>query len=333
MLALMLLAGDIGGTKTILALFEEDGRGAPAAEETYKSREHESFDGIVESFRAKHRPRVKSACVGVAGPVKNGRCEATNLPWIVDERELARDLGIGSALVLNDLVAYAHGIAALRPEDLLVLNEGAPGAAGNRAVIAAGTGLGEAGLFWDGAAHHPFASEGGHTDFAPRNPLEMDLLRFLLKEHERVSWERLVSGMGLVNLYRFLRDEGPLEEPAWLAEAMRAGDPGAVIGQHARDGRSPLCARTLALFMALYGAEAGDLALKVMATGGVYLGGGIAPKNLEALQEGAFLERFFSKGRMRPLLEAMPVRVILNEKTGLLGAAQGALRQAAVAIR
>jgi glucokinase len=324
----VILAGDIGGTKTILALFEGNGRGSPVVEETFPSREHESFDEIVETFVARHRPRVRLAGVGVAGPVRGGRCVATNLPWVVDAADLAKDLGLSSALLLNDLEAYAHGIEVLGAKDVFVLNQGAPDAEGNRAVIAAGTGLGEAGLFWDGAHWHPFATEGGHTDFAPRDELEMDLLRFLLKEHARVSWERLVSGMGLVNIYRFFKTTGREEEPTWLAEAMRAGDPGAVVAQHARDGRSPLCARTMDLFMALYGAEAGDLGLKVMSRGGVYVGGGIAPKNLDLLKQGAFMGRFTSKGRLSPLLEAMPVRVILNEKTGLLGAAHGAVLRA-----
>jgi glucokinase len=324
----MILAGDIGGTKTILALFERDGPFAPAVEETFPSQKHKTFDEIVDVFLARHKPKIALACVGVAGPVKDGRCEATNLPWVVDASELARELGIARAWLLNDLEAYAYGIAALRPEDLAVLNEGAQDAQGNRCVVAAGTGLGEAGIFWDGTGWRPFASEGGHTDFAPTNELEIELLRYLLQRHERVSWERLVSGMGLVNIYRFLKETGREEEPAWLAEAMRAEDPGAVIGRHARDGRSPLCAKALDVFLELYGAETGDAALKMMATGGVYVGGGIAPKNLERLKEGPFLRRFLAKGRMRGLMESMPVRVILNEKTGLLGAAQGAFLRA-----
>jgi glucokinase len=321
----MILAGDIGGTKTILALFETSGRGKPQVEETFPSRDHKTFDEVVETFVSRHRPTVDLACVGVAGPVKNGRCEATNLPWVVDAGDLARHLGISQAWLLNDLEAYAHGIAVLGPEDVFELNAGATDTPGNRGVIAAGTGLGEAGLFWDGRGWQPFATEGGHSDFAPADELEIELLSFLLKQFERVSWERLVSGMGLVNIYRFFKETGREEEPTWLAEAMRAGDPGAVIAQQARDGRSRLCAAALDLFLALYGAEAGNLALKTMATGGLYVGGGIAPKNVERLKESAFLRRFTAKGRMRPLLEAMPVRVIMNEKTGLLGAAHGAL--------
>ncbi|HEY5906525.1 MAG TPA: glucokinase, partial [Vicinamibacteria bacterium] len=186
----MILAGDIGGTKTILALFERDGLTVPVAEETFPSRAHGSFDEIVRVFVSRHPARISLAGVGVAGPVKNGRSEATNLPWVVDSGRLARDLGIERAFLLNDLEAYAHGIEVLQPEDVYELNAGEPGASGNRAVIAAGTGLGEAGLFWDGASWRPFGSEGGHTDFAPRDELEIELLRFLLKEHERVSWER-----------------------------------------------------------------------------------------------------------------------------------------------
>ena len=315
----MILAGDIGGTKTILALFEtEPGRG-PSVLETYRSREHPSFLEVVSAFVARHHPRIDLACVGAAGPIKKNRCEATNLPWVVDGAEIAAQLSLAQVVLLNDLEAFAHGVAVLGADDVLELNAGAPGAAGNRAVIAAGTGLGEAGLFWDGAAYRPFASEGGHADFAPHDELEMDLLRFLLKEHGRISWERLVSGMGLVNIYRFLRDTGRESEPAWLAVALAQGDPGQVISESA--GRSTLCARTLELFVKLYGAEAGDLALKVMATGGVYVGGGIAPKNVEWMQGGAFLRAFTAKGRMRPLMEAMPVRLILNDQTGLLGAA------------
>ena len=324
----MILAGDIGGTKTILALFEGDGRSAPAVEETFPSQKHKTFDEIVETFLARHKPKVALACLGVAGPVKDGRCTATNLPWVVDAADLAKELGISRAWLLNDLEAFAYGIATLGPEDFVVLNEGAPDAQGNRCVVAAGTGLGEAGIFWDGRGWRPFAGEGGHTDFAPTNELEIELLRYLLKRHERVSWERLVSGLGLVNIYRFLKETGREEEPAWLAEAMRAEDRGAVIGRHAGDGRSPLCVKALDIFLELYGAEAGDLALKMMATGGVYVGGGIAPKNIERLKAGAFLRRFMAKGRMRALLESMPVRVILNEKTGLLGAAHGAFLRA-----
>jgi glucokinase len=316
----MILAGDVGGTKTILAAFQPGGR-EPAFEATYPSREHGSLHDILDTFVARYRPRLEGACLGIAGPVKDGRTRATNLPWLVDAAAVAHQLGIREAYLINDLEANAWGIPALRPEDFATLNVGAPGASGNAAIIAAGTGLGEAGLYWDGQRHHPFATEGGHTDFAPRDELESDLLRYLLARHEHVSVERLVSGPGLANVYAFLRDTGRGEEPDWLAEAMARDDVGQVISSAAREGRSPLCVQALDVFMSLYGAEAGNLALKTMSTGGMYLGGGIAPKNLWKIQDGSFMKAFAAKGRMRPILEAMPVRVILNQRTALLGAA------------
>jgi glucokinase len=326
----MILAGDVGGTKTILAAFEPDRRD-PVILETYPSRDHASLGAILDAFLGRHKPRVERACLGIAGPVRDGRTQATNLPWVVDAAALARQLGIRDAYLINDLEANAWGIPALGPEDLVTLNPGAPEASGNAAVIAAGTGCGEAGMYWDGSRHRPFATEGGHTDFAPRDELEMDLLRHLRGQYERVSIERLVSGPGLVNIYRFLRDTGRAEEAPWLAEALAGGDFGSVISTAAREGTSPLCAQAVDLFASLYGAEAGNLALKIMSTGGVYVGGGIAPKNLWKMQDGTFLEAFLAKGRMRPILEAMPVRVILNQRTALLGAARCAALQAGAA--
>jgi glucokinase len=326
----MILAGDVGGTKTILAAFEA-GRRDPVLVETYPSRDHAGLDAILQAFLDRHRPRVEQACLGIAGPVKDGRTQATNLPWVVDAAAVARQLGIREAYLINDLEANAWGIACLAPEDFLTLNAGAAGAAGNAAVIAAGTGCGEAGMYWDGRAHRPFATEGGHTDFAPRDELEMDLLRYLRDLYERVSIERLVSGPGLVNIYRFLRDSGRAEEPAWLVDALAANDFGSVISKAAREGASPLCVQAVDLFTSLYGAEAGNLALKIMSTGGVYVGGGIAPKNVWKMQDGTFMKAFLAKGRMRPILEAMPVRVILNQRTALLGAARCAAVQAGAA--
>jgi len=321
----MILAGDVGGTKTILAVFEAGGR-APVVEETYPSRDHASLDEILQSFLGRHRPGIEGACLGIAGPVKAGRSQATNLPWVVDAAEVGRRLGIASVSLINDLEANAWGLPALGPEDFATLQAGAPEAAGNAAVIAAGTGCGEAGLYWDGRIHRPYATEGGHTDFAPRDELEIDLLRYLLARHARVSVERLVAGPGLLNIYRFLRDTRRAEEPAWLAEAMAAaeGSEGRVISEKAREGQSPLCELALDVFMSLYGAEAGNLALKAMSLGGLYVGGGIAPKNLWKIQDGTFMKAFLAKGRMRPLLESMPVRVILNQRTALLGAARRA---------
>jgi len=319
----MILAGDIGGTNTRLAFADEKaGCLTLVAEATFSSREHASLESVLRKFLSAHPIPITRAAFGIAGPVRHGRCDATNLPWVVDSHLVAREIGLERVGLINDLEANAYGVAALQREDFVLLNEGAVNAEGNAAIISAGTGLGQAVLYWDGRQHHPFATEGGHADFAPRNHLEMALLEYLMKQFQRVSYERVVSGPGLLSIYRFLRDTGRGEEPQWLAERMREQDPSAVISQSALRGESELCAQALDLFVTLYGAEAGNLALKVMATGGVYLGGGIAPKIVEELKAPAFLNAFMSKGRMRPLLEAMPVRVILNQKTALLGAAR-----------
>jgi glucokinase len=318
----MILAGDIGGTKTNIAFFEDATRPEIVVQRTFPSREHAGLEEIIRQFLGEHALQVRHAAFGVAGPVRNGRCEATNLPWVVDAATLAAELGTRDVWVINDLEANAYGISVLAPADLATISAGATNAAGNAAIISAGTGLGEAGLYWDGRTHHPFGSEGGHATFAPGDALEAELLQWLSSQLGHVSWERLVSGPGLVNVYRFLRDTRRGEEPSWLADEMRAGDPAGAISRAAQDARSPLCVHALDLFMALYGSEAGNLALKMMATGGVYIGGGIAPKNLDKLKDGTFMKRFVAKGRMQPLLEAMPVRVILNNKTALLGAAR-----------
>ncbi len=327
----MILAGDIGGTNTRLAYARVDGgRLRLVAESTFPSRDHPNLEAVLTKFVSAHRLPVRQACFGVAGPVRNGRCEATNLPWVVDSRDLAKQLGLDKALVINDLEANAYGIAVLEPKDFAMLSEGDPDAQGNAALIAAGTGLGEAGLYWDGARHRPFASEGGHATFAPRNDLEMDLLRYLLTQFEHVSYERVLSGPGLLNIYKFLRDTGRGEEPGWLAERMRRGDPPAVITQAALEGKSVLCTAALDLFVSLYGAEAGNLALGVLATGGLFVGGGIARNIVQKLKGSTFMTAFTAKGRMKPLLDAMPVRVILNDKTPLLGAARCAILEEAV---
>jgi glucokinase len=320
----MILAGDVGGTNARLGLVEVgDGeRLRLAAARTFPSREHASLEEIVEAFRADHPLPVDRACFAVAGPVSEGRVPTTNLPWIVDAERLARAAGVRAVSLLNDLEAIGYGLPELDAADLATLNEGDPTARGNLAVIAAGTGLGEASCYWDGEAHRPFASEGGHADFAPRNALEWELLRYLLGKFERVSYERVVSGAGLVEVYRFLHHTGRGREPEALTEVLYQQAHPAPIVRAALEERSERCAQALDLFVSLYGAEAGNLALKVMARGGVFLGGGIAPKILSRLREPGFMAAFTAKGRMRPLLEAMPVRVILNDRAGLLGAAR-----------
>jgi len=321
----MILAGDIGGTNTRLALVEAAPGGMRILfEKTFPSRERTSLETALAEFLALHRAAFTKASFGIAGPVRNGRCEATNLPWVVDAKSVAKRLRLKRVGLINDLVANAYGIALLRGKDFVTLNKGDRNAQGNQALISAGTGLGEAGLLWDGKAHRPFASEGGHTDFAPRNHLEAELLDYLMKRHGRVSYERIGSGPGLVNAYRFFRDRGKGKEPAWLAEELRVGDPAAVISRRALDGKSPLCIQALDLFVSVYGAQAGNLALTVMATGGVYLGGGIAPKIVSKLKEPGFMNAFTAKGRLSPLLREIPVRVIMNPKTALLGAARHA---------
>jgi glucokinase len=321
----MILAGDIGGTNTRLALIEASNDGLQiVVEKTFPSRERTSLEAAIAEFLSVHPCNLTRASFGIAGPVRNGRCEATNLPWVVDSKTLARRLGVKRIGLINDLEANSYGIAVLQGTDLVILNKGARNAKGNRAIISAGTGLGEAGMYWDGAVHRPFPSEGGHADFAPRNNLEIELLNYLMSRYRRVSYERLVSGPGLVNVYQFLRDTGKGEEPPWLAEELRHGEPAPIISRHAMGGKCPLCLEALELFVSLYGAEAGNLALKIMAIGGVYLGGGIAPKIISELKEPEFMNAFTAKGRMRPLLQDIPVRVIMNPKTALLGAARHA---------
>jgi glucokinase len=326
----MILAGDIGGTNSRLALFAaHGGRLESVVEETFASREYANLQTIMRKFMSSHDLPVDTACFGIAGPVKDGRSEAVNLAWSVDAQQLARELHIETVRLLNDLEAYAYGIAMLSPEDFVQLNPGAPNASGNAAVIAAGTGLGEAGLYWDGQQHRPFACEGGHASFAPSDPLQMELLTFLRRAFKHVSWERVLSGPGLYNIYRFLRDTGRGEEPAWLTGEMQQHDPSAVISQAALGGTNALCRQALDLFVSLYGAEAGNLALKIMATAGVYVGGGIAPKIVAKLTDSTFMQAFVAKGRLKPLLQEIPVHIIMNERTALLGAAHFTMLQTA----
>lgn len=315
------LAGDIGGTKTRLAIIEVDGAQVRIEREAeYPSRDYAAFADLLAHFLADAGPS-RHAAFGVAGPVRGRVVQATNLPWRIDADVLQRQFGLAHCTLLNDLEATAYGLPALGADDLLTLQAGAPDASGNAAVIAAGTGLGEAGLFWDGQCHRPFATEGGHASFSPGDELEMSLLRYLQQQYRHVSWERVVSGMGLFSLHEFLCLHRRIAMPQWLAYEMRDGDAAAAIAGAALSGRDKICSETLDWFVRLYGAEAGNLALKVMSKGGLYLGGGIAPKILPLLQGGAFLDAFLNKGRMRPLLEAMPVRVVLNDRAALYGPA------------
>ena len=324
----MILAGDVGGTKVHLALYSyECGRLKVVRERKFPAHEFASLDAAVKTFLADgSTEEIVAACFGCPGPVRDGRLKLTNLAWTLDARELARLLGIERVFLINDLEANGYGIPELAVERVEMLQAGDASAVGtpvgHRGLIAAGTGLGEALLIWDGERHRPIASEGGHCDFAARTQREIALLEYLRRKlGGRVSWERVVSGLGIQNIYGFLRDVEKIEEPAWLRERMAVEDPNAVIGRCAEDGSSELCRETMQTFAAAYGAEAGNIALKVLATGGMYLGGGIAPKTLKTLASGGFMQAFLDKGRMSPLLESIPVRVILDESCALLGAA------------
>jgi glucokinase len=316
----LLLAGDIGGTKTNLGLFEAGPPLVLARGATYPSRQQSGLGEMVVAFLGKDRGHVAAAAFGVAGPVRNNAAVLPNLPWSVDGGEVARAIGIPSVTILNDVAATAWAVDQLGEKELATLQRGQRSEHGARAVIAAGTGLGEA-VFISGRWSAALPSEGGHADFAPRTDLEIALLVHLRAQFGRVSWERVVSGRGLVNVFRFLVETGRAHEPAGVAERLGAGDPAAAISRAALAGESPACEAAMDVFASAYGAEAGNLALRAVATGGVYLGGGIAPKILPWLERGGFLGAFRAKGRLSPFLMDVPVHVILNDRAALLGAA------------
>jgi glucokinase len=325
----MIIAGDIGGTKTNVALFEVEGArvGRPVVQQSFPSSRYDSLEAIVGEFVATRKPdTLTHACFGVAGPVVRGRAEGTNLAWTMSEENLSLALGLPHVRLINDLEATAYGIGELSPEQLYTLNEGDGERDGHRGLIAAGTGLGTAAIFFDGAHYRPMPSEGGHIDFAPRDGREVEMLKYLQEKiGGRVSYERVLSGMGLLNIYSFLRDRGHFEEPAWLAEEIRSGDPSAAISRAALAERSELAGTALQMFVEIYGAMAGNLALLLKSVGGLYVGGGIAPKIMEKLKDGSFMRHYVDKGRMSGLVKSIPVRVILDDKTALYGAARYAL--------
>lgn len=344
----MILAGDIGGTKTNLALYEwTTSRVEPVRLESFHSSDYKSLDDILVEFLTPPkaptpltslgtegtRPgkqgdplpaepvKLAAACFGIAGPVIDNHSETTNLPWVVDGPSIAKQFSIPRVQLLNDLEATAYGIAWLRPGELEILNAGSPPKKRQAlALIAAGTGLGEAILFWDGKSYRPMPSEGGHTDFAPNNDQEIELLRYLRGQYLHVSYERILSGPGLHAVYEFLRDTKK-NEPTWLAEKIKAGNPAAEIAQAGLQGQVEIAKQTLDLFATIYGAEAGNLALKALSLDGVYVGGGIAPKLITKLHDGTFMKAFTNKGRYKRLMTQMPVKVIMNQQTALLGAA------------
>ncbi len=326
----MILAGDVGGTKVHLALYDfTHGNLKYTREERFPAKDYSGLEEIVKEFLG--ADQATAACFGVPGPVRNGRLRLTNLPWTLDSRELSLSLGIPHVFLINDLEANGYGIAELTSDQIHTLSEGDTGQIGNRALIAAGTGLGEGLLIWNGHHHIPFPSEGGHADYSPRNEDEIDLLRFLKQKYNgRISWERVVSGMGMTNIYEFLRDVRGVEEPAWLAEQIaEADDPNSVITETGLSAKAEICEKTLDMLVSAYGAEAGNLALKVLSVGGLYIGGGIGPRILEKLKDGTFLKAFTDKGRLSQLLINMPVRVILESRAAVLGAAAFAEARAA----
>jgi glucokinase len=318
----MILAGDIGGTNTRLAFFEgTPDRLVPSQIEIFPSAHFSGPAEIIRKFLAMHKLPAQAAAFGLPGAVVNGRVETTNLPWVVDSLQIADEVGLPQVLLINDLYANAHGIAVLAESDFVSLNAGIPQASGNRALISAGTGLGQAGLFSDpSGTYHPFPSEGGHVDFAPRDDLELELWKYLHAKFGHVSYERVLSGPGLYNIYQFFRDTGRGKEPDWLTEQIGKGDPSAAISKAGIEGTAEICTLALDLFVSLYGSEAGNLALKMLATGGTYVGGGIAPKIIQKLRGPEFMKSFISKGRLGSVLQEVPVRVITNDKTALLGA-------------
>jgi glucokinase len=318
----MILAGDVGGTKTLLGLFTRTPRGLRVHREaTFPSEDHPSLVSIVDAF-LEPEDRVQACVVGVAGPVSGGRSHVVNLRWPVDGRRLARRLGLARARVINDLEATAWGLGELPPRQLAELTPGVKPRPGNAALIAAGTGLGMALLYWDGVRHHPSASEGGHQEFAPRDDVEIDLLRFLRERHGRASVERAVSGPAIAAIYQFLVETGRSRETKRMGrEIAESKDPNRAITRAALARSDRTAEKTMSLFASLYGSAAGDLALVANARSGVFVGGGIAPAILPLLAQGEFVRSFRTKGRLSPLLEEIPVRVVLEPRTALLGAA------------
>lgn len=318
----MILAGDVGGTKVRLALFDEKGGKQFADEQKFSSKEFSDFALLLKKFMSMEKGK-KITCVslGIAGPIRDGKCQATNLPWVISAKDIEKELGIDRVYLINDLEANAWGLRCLDEEEFFTLNQGIEGK-GNQALVSAGTGLGEAGLYWDGKAYQPFACEGGHCDFGPTNAEEIDLLKYFMTKYDHVSYERLLSGSGLFQIYRFFIDTKREQESPNIAELLKQSEPQRVIAEKGSDGTCPVCVRACSLFTKIYGSEAGNTALKFLALGGIFLGGGIAPHLIPFFKEGKFMEAFSAKGRFSSLLLNIPVKIVLNEKTALLGAAR-----------
>ena len=320
----MILAGDIGGTKTNLALFEiRDNMLHMLSQKQFPSREYSSLTEIISAFEEQSSAyKIDAACFGIAGPVIDGRCRTTNLPWDISTSDLQEHLHIDKVRLMNDLEATAYGMLYLPEDEFVDLNPTGRSVDGNRAVIAAGTGLGEAMLFYDGTDYHPIGSEGGHSDFAPVTGQQDELLKWMRNRYPgHVSYERILSGPGIYTLYEFLYESGFAPQPASMMNIAEGKDRSAMVSECALKEQDPLCMETLRLFAEIYGAEAGNLALKSMSLGGVYIGGGIAPKILPVMTNRHFMNGFASKGRFEEMLRGMQVKISLNPETALLGAA------------
>ena len=317
----IVLAGDIGGTTTNLALFKiSDGHLELISEKSFQTKTYDSFKALFSEFQNEGNITIDAICLGVAGPVIEGVVQGTNFPWIIDRKQISKALQVKSVFVINDLEANAYGLATLGDADFETLMTG-KNIAGNAAIISPGTGLGEAGLYWDGKTYHPFASEGGHCSFSPHNEFDLEIYNFMFEKYGDVSWERLISGQGIIDLHEFLRELRGIPMPPWFEEKFNKENRAALITKSAIEKKDSICEETLATFLRYLAIEASQMALKMKATGGIYIGGGIVPKIIKGLDKAVFKTNFVQSGKMEPLLKMMPVKVILNEKTPLFGAA------------
>ncbi len=317
----VVLAADIGGTKTDFALFQiQKGKLVSLKGQRFPTTDHQSFVEALHQFHTDKSLKIDTACLGVAGPVDGDKVRGVNFAWEIDANKLEKELDIKRILLINDLQANAYGLSSVEEDDFIVLNKG-ENEKGNAAIISPGTGLGEAGLYWDGTHYNPYATEGGHCNFSPTDELDMELWAFLMKKFDRVSWERVVSGQGIYNIYQFLRKRSGEKEPAWLSQEFQKTDPPIAISTAALEKKDAVCTETLKLFVKYMSVEAAQLALKTKATGGIYIGGGIAPKILDLINKKEFYENFINVGRMKHLLKDIPVKIVLNDQTALIGAA------------
>lgn len=317
----IVLAADVGGTKTELALFQiEKGKLVSIKNQRYPTSDHDSVVKAIRHFHEDKSLFINCACLGVAGTVDGDKVRGVNFAWEIDAKKLELDLNIKRVLLINDLQANAYGLSALEDADFETLTEGER-EQGNAAIISPGTGLGEAGMYWDGSHFYPYATEGGHCNFSPGNELDIALWKFLKIKFDHISWERLVSGQGIHNIYQFLRSYRDEKEPEWLTKQFLNEDPAIAISTAAKENKDAICIETLQLFVRYLAVESAQLSLKAKATGGIYIGGGIVPKILDFIDKKEFYKNFINVGRMEHLVKTIPVKIVLNDKTALMGAA------------